>query len=155
MLHLLAASVWIGALAGLAVLVSRAHWTSDPDAARDSLSGLIRFSRIGVAVVAVLVASGLVNSWYLIGLAGLSRAPTTPYGQLLIAKLVLLIFMLALAAANRYRHTPRLERALLARVEEGGVFRPVMLSVLAETALAVAVLALVAWLGTLSPPVDG
>lgn len=153
-LHILAASVWIGALAGLSMLIWRAHRRADPGFAQDALTGLLRFSAIGVAVVAVLVGSGLVNSWYLIGLAGIERMPTTPYGRLLLAKLALFVLMLALAAANRWRRTPQLKLALQAGASGSVVVRPVMISVLTETALAIAVLALVSWLGTLTPPVE-
>jgi putative copper resistance protein D len=154
-LHLLAASVWIGALAALAVLAILASRETSPGAGRDSLTGLVRFSGIGVAVVAVLVASGLVNSWYLVGPSGLGRMLTSLYGQLLLAKLALFGLMLALAAANRYRHTPRLERALEASNQTGAPLRSAMISVLTETALAIVVLALVSWLGTISPPIEG
>lgn len=152
-LHLLAASVWIGALAALMGLVALAS-RSGGGAGRDALTGLVRFSGIGVAVVAVLVGSGLVNSWFLIGPQGLGRMLTSYYGQLLVMKLALFGLMLVLAAANRYRHTPRLAFALQ-NVEAGGApFRQVVASVVTETALAVAVLALVSWLGTLSPTID-
>jgi putative copper resistance protein D len=153
-LHMLAASTWIGALAVLAVLaIIAGRPGAEADAGRDTLTGLVRFSSIGVGVVGILVASGLVNSWLLIGPAGLSRVLTTPYGQLLLAKLGLFGAMLGLAAANRYHLTPRLEHALA----DGGAkaITPVVRSILAETALALLVLALVSWLGTLSPPLDG
>lgn len=153
-LHLLAASVWIGALAGLSGLVWQARRRSNPQAAQDSLTGLVRFSAIGLAVLAVLVGSGLVNSWYLIGWAGIGRVPATLYGQLLLAKLALFTIMLALAAANRWRHTPQLELALKGSGAGGATVHSVMISVVTETALALTVLALVSWLGTLSPPME-
>lgn len=153
-LHALAASTWIGALVMLAALAVIAGRASTYDARRDALTGLVRFSAIGVGVVGVLVASGLVNSWLLVGPAGLSRILTTAYGQLLLAKLALFAVMLGLAAANRYRLTPRLERAL-ATDAGAKAMAPVIGSILTETALAFLVLGLVSWLGTLSPPVDG
>ena len=111
------------------------------------------FSAVGVSVVGVLVASGLVNTWMLVGPTGIGRILTSPYGQLLLAKLGLFGLMLALAAANRYRLTPQLDRALASNT---GVHAaaPVIRSVLAETTLAFLVLVLVSWLGMLSPPVD-
>jgi putative copper resistance protein D len=151
-LHLLAASAWIGALTALAVVLALA-WR-DVTPGRDSLVGLDRFSRIGVAVVAVLAASGLVNSWYLVGPQGIGRLVSTAYGLLLMAKLSLFGVMLALAAANRYRHAPRLESALRSGEVGGGPFRPALVSVAVELVLALAVLVLVSWLGTLSPPIE-
>ena len=154
-LHLVAASIWIGALAVLAVLVLIAvRIPLAAEAGRAVLTGLVRFSGIGVAVVAVLVASGLANSWFLVGVGGLGGLLTTPYGQLLLVKLALFGLMIALAAANRYGLTPQLDRAM----QDGAsttLYRPVVASVLTETTLAVLVLATVSWLGTLSPPIDG
>lgn len=152
-LHLLAASVWLGALACLAGLLLAAR--KSPSAAGSAaVTGLVRFSAIGVAVVAVLVASGLVNSWFLVGPGGLVALPSTAYGRLLLAKLALFGLMLALAALNRYRHTPDVERALQVPQAGGAAFRPVLVSVLIESGLALGVLCLVSWMGTLSPTID-
>ena len=150
--HLLAATVWIGALfalSGLLVGLARRAAPTDAGAAAAALNS---FSRIGVAVVAVIVASGLVNGWFLVGPGGLASLLTTIYGQLLVAKLLLFLLMLALAAANRYRHTPSLEAG---PAGEADALRSATRSVAVETGAAVAVLTLVAWLGTLAPPIHG
>ena len=154
-LHLLAASAWIGALAALTVLVSIARKGAERGAGREAVTGLARFSGIGAIVVAVLILSGLANSWFLIGVSGLPSLLTDPYGQLLAVKVVLFAAMLGLAALNRFHHTPRLQRTLQGSFALGSVFRPVLTSLLAETALAAGVLVLVSWLGTLAPPIDG
>lgn len=147
-LHLIAAGVWLGALAALALMLRRP--ASDP-AAQHALHGaLAGFSGIGSAVVATLVVTGLVNSWFLVGLDGLGRMPGSPYGQLLIAKLVLFAAMLALAAGNRFRHTPALAAAIERNAVEAAL-PALRRSVAIETALAFAVLALVGVLGTLAP----
>lgn len=153
-LHLLAAFVWIGALAALVLLVWFARREGSATQGPDALLGLVRFSGIGAAVVAALVASGLANSWFLVGPNGLGRMLSSPYGLLLLVKLMFFGAMLILAAANRYRHTPQLERALQSGQLDGRALRPVLASVVTETGLAVAVLVLVSWLGTLSPPID-
>ena len=73
----------------------------------------------------------------------------TPYGRLLSIKLLAFVAMLGLAALNRYRFTPAL-------AEGNESARPWLLrSVAAESAAGLAVLALVAWLGTLAPPGAG
>ncbi|MEE3528749.1 CopD family protein, partial [Pseudomonas aeruginosa] len=63
------------------------------------------FARIGTAIVAALVVSGILN--YLL-IAGPSFGPliSTLYGRLLMVKLLLFAGMLALVAANRYRLSP-------------------------------------------------
>src|SRR2546428_14084041 len=65
-----------------------------------------RFSRCALAAIVVLALSGTVNAVAQVGsVAGLVG---TPYGQLLLLKLGLLIPALALAALNRAVHLPRL-----------------------------------------------
>jgi putative copper resistance protein D len=137
-LHILAACAWLGALAGF-VLLAR-------DGARraDLHSALRTFSAIGPALIAVLVLSGLVNTWVLVGPGHVADLVSTAYGWVLLAKLALFAGMLALAAANRYRHT--------AAVAEGAPLRSARRSVAWEAGIGLAVLALVAWLGTLAPP---
>lgn len=61
---------------------------------------------MGYIAVATLIGSGLVNSWFLVGtVSGLLE---TPYGQFLMAKLVLFAGMLALAVSNRFWIFPSL-----------------------------------------------
>ncbi|MFX5578711.1 CopD family protein, partial [Acinetobacter baumannii] len=64
---------------------------------------------MGTLIVGSLVITGALNYWLIVGptVTGLF---SSPYGQLLIAKLGLFGLMLALAAANRYRLSPLLER---------------------------------------------
>jgi len=146
-LHLLAAGLWIGALFALLVLVIVSA-NSNLEILR---TALLRFSGIGTGVVAVLVLSGLVNSWFLIGFDKIDQLLVSRYEQILLLKLLLFGAMLLLAAANRFRLTPRLAAAL----ESGGApwdpIRLLSMSILTETILGIAVLTAVAWLGTLEP----
>jgi putative copper resistance protein D len=134
--HLVAAAVWIGALGALSLLALE----------RDAhLADAMRaFSGLGAWVVAAILASGLVNGALLVGLSGVAHLPESRYGQLLIVKLALFAGMLGLAAHNRWRVTPRLAFASS---------RAALAPVLTETLFAVAVLAAVAWMGTLPPPI--
>jgi len=149
-LHLLAAGVWIGALTALALMLRAASRAPNPASVRTLHAALAGFSGIGSAVVAALVLTGLVNSWFLVGFEGVGRMTASPYGLLLLAKLGLFAAMLALAAANRFAHTPRLAAAM-ADEAPGAALRALRRSVLLETALAAAVVALVAVLGSLAP----
>ncbi len=149
--HLLAAGVWIGALLGLVLLVTRRRDIADGAHITLTHGALQGFSRTGAVVVATLVISGLVNSWLLVGWAGLPLLSSTLYGQLLLAKLALFIGMLVLAAANRFRLTPGLKRAV-AGGDHGAAILALRRSLAAEAACAIAILAAVAWLGTLEPP---
>ena len=102
-LHLLAAGGWLGALIPLIFVLRQARRPDWPPIARQAT---LRFSTLGLVTVATLIATGLVNSWYLIG--NLPALVGTPYGQLLLVKLALFAAMLSLAAVNRGRLTPRL-----------------------------------------------
>jgi putative copper resistance protein D len=154
-LHVLAAGIWIGALVPLSILILRSLHAQTEAETRRTSNALAQFSGIGPAIVAVLVLTGFVNSWFLVGIAQWQALFTTNYGLLLTAKIGLFGGMLLLAAANRYRFSPR----LTADLEQGRLprrsLRALRASVMAETSLAILVLAAVAMLGTLEPPVSG
>ena len=105
-LHLLAAAIWIGGLVSLVLLLSVSR-NDQTDAgvsfARDATQ---RFSTMGVAIVVVVLATGIVNGWILVG--SWHALIATFYGQLLILKMALFAAMLLIAAANRFWLMPRL-----------------------------------------------
>jgi putative copper resistance protein D len=148
--HSLAAAVWIGALVAFVFLLLLGPSGADSDGALHE--SLRRFSGIGSITVALIVLSGLVNSWFLVGPQRLLDFWTTAYGQVLLAKLLAFAGMLGLAASNRYRLTPALGDALGARASRDAPLSALRRSLLLETTTAFVVLGLVAWLGTLPPP---
>lgn len=113
-------------------------------------TALASFGRTGTIVVAAIVGSGLINSWVLVGSGRVLDLPGTLWGRLLLAKLALFVVTFGLAGLNRWVLIPALgyERTTIAPAEVSHLQR----SVIVEVGAAVAVLALVAWLGTLSPP---
>jgi putative copper resistance protein D len=150
-LHLVASAAWVGALLGLVMLVMRPLARVDSEHLDLTHRALHGFGTIGTIVVATLVVTGLVNSWLMVGVANVPGLPTTLYGQLLIAKLVLFTAMIALAALNRFRLTPYFEKSI-ANADHRGALTALRRSLALETALVVGILGLVAWLGTLAPP---
>ena len=152
-LHLLSAAVWIGALLPLSIAVTRALRSTSCADSRRIAHALARFSAIGPAVVALLLLSGFANSWFLLG-RHLWRALHSAYGLTLLAKLVLFGVMLALAAMHRYRTTPALQQALIENARPDLLLRMLRTTLLCETAFAGLVLAAVAVLGTLEPPLN-
>jgi putative copper resistance protein D len=108
-LHVLAAGAWIGGLFPLALLLARLGRMGDRQSLATCAEILGRFSNLGIVAVALLLASGVVNTWFLTthmrGLVG------TPYGQLLLIKFALFLAMLCLAADNRLRLLPRIANA--------------------------------------------
>jgi putative copper resistance protein D len=150
-LHLIASGAWVGALLGLILLVTRP--ASRVDAAHLGLThrALHGFGTVGTVVVGTIVVTGLVNGWVLVGIGNIVTLPTTLYGQLLIAKLALFVAMLGLASLNRFRLSPAFERSI-ADDDHARALGALRTSLAVETACVVAVLGLVAWLGTLGPP---
>ena len=149
-IHLLAAGIWTGALLSLSYLLFRPRRKITDAHVGITHRALASFAFVGTAVVTLIVLTGLVNSWFLIGLQGAGSILASFYGELLIAKLLLFLLMLGLAAVNRYRMTPALEAAI-ARSDHSAAVNGLRATLAVETGSAVFILALVAWLGTLAP----
>jgi copper transport protein len=154
--HLLAASVWIGMLA-LLILYFRWARAAFSDAERYSVlaATLRRFSIVAVVSVALLLFTGVVNS--LVELGGLADLLDTGYGRALLAKLLLLIPLLAVGARNAYLLRPQLvqeagerqirSRQILLAETEAGLHTTTRW----ELGFALAVLAVVALLVQITP----
>ena len=147
-IHAVAAALWLGALAALTILLLRRTAPDDP-AIHRALRG---FAGCGTLAVILLALTGLVNSWFLVGLAQVGDLGTNLYGQLLIAKLILFALMLALAASNRFRLTPVLGSVLAGGEDPRQALHRLRRSVVAETVVGAVLLAVVAVMGTLAPP---
>jgi copper resistance protein D len=142
-LHLLAAAAWVGALSALALLLHQMRREKNDRAGIVTRTAARRFSTAGIASVATLIATGLVNSWNL--LSGPRDLIATEYGQILSLKLGLFAAMLGIAAVNRYGLTPRLAATSAMRALERNS--------LAEVGLGICVFLFVGALGTMAPPV--
>jgi putative copper resistance protein D len=152
LLHLLAAGIWIGALVPFMLLALQAKRSSAIEDAQALQFALDRFSAIGIWIVAALVLSGIINSWFLIGPSHWRATFTTTYGIVLLVKLGLFGTMLVFAALNRYRLSPALSAAIDRQTSTPRPLSAVRSSIFTETALALLVLGAVSLLGTLEPP---
>jgi len=144
-LHLVAAAAWIGGLVPLVLLlaaVRRHHAVASASLARDAAQ---RFSTLGIVSVATLMATGVVNSWILVG--SVHALLVSEYGQLLTLKLVVFAAMLAFAAANRVWLTPQ----LVSSGSEPEALRQLTRNSVVEIALGFAIFAIVGVLGTMHP----
>lgn len=141
MVHLLAAAAWLGALPALAMLLGRTRHSNDPAWRDIALRATRRFSWIGIVCVAALLATGIVNSWNLLG--GPRDLITSDYGRLVFLKIGLFVAMIGIAAANRFHFTPQLP--------DPNALRALQRNSWAETGLGLCVLLVVGALGTLSP----
>jgi putative copper resistance protein D len=144
-LHLMAAGAWIGGLLALLLALRLRRLGREGVAA----GVLEQFSGMGYYAVAVLVLTGVLKSWLLVG--GPGGLFATPYGWVLDAKLVLFAGMGALALSNRLWITPALE----ARPDDPSLWlHRLRRQVTLEFALGLLVLAAAGLLGALEPPVS-
>jgi copper transport protein len=149
--HVAAMSAWIGGLVFLVVALPAATRKLEPRARSRLLAAVAsRFSPLALGAVAVLAATGVVQAIAM--LPALPDLWSAGYGRLILAKIALLVVLVALGAVNRQRTLPRLRR--IARIGEapGGAGRQLARTLRAEVALLAAVLALTAALVGSSPP---
>jgi putative copper resistance protein D len=149
--HLLAAGAWLGGLVPLGfILLEYSMRGGEPIVDVDRI--LLRFSTMGYVAVATLIASGLINSWFLVG--SLSSLLKTLYGQILLGKLAFFAAMLALAAANRFWLVPRMiETRAGASGEPAKWLGRLRYHVLGEQILGLMILLAVSVLGTMRPAI--
>lgn len=159
-LHLIAAAIWIGAIGAFLLLISPQYIRDLPNGWRTAARSLEKFSSVGTVCVLVIAATGLINGQMIVGFENIGRSLALPYGQLLVAKLALFVLMLVLAAANRWRLTPALGAVAASSdtesmdAEPNAALAVMRKSLIIEALAAIAILALIAWLGTLEPIVS-
>jgi putative copper resistance protein D len=134
-IHILSASVWVGGLMALLQVIRQ-----QPETVSCALG---RFSLMGMGTVLLIVATGLVNAWFLVGSA--HALLHTAYGHVLMVKVSFFLGMIGLALFNRLIMMPRLARG----TRTGTSLRLLFRSVAVEQALAILVVASVSILGTL------
>ncbi len=147
-LHLYAASAWIGGLLPLALLLRIGERYHASAWAALELKAIRRFSSLGIASVAALIVSGIVNTWILVG--SFRALVLADYGWLLMIKLAVFAVMLGFAAVNRFRLTPELALAPGSEAH-GAALSSIRRNTQIEIALGLVVFAIVGVLGTLHP----
>lgn len=137
--HLLAGGFWLGALVPVVMLLGQLRKSSMRASA---IQSLIRFSSAGHLAVALVVLTGMANTWLVVG--GLPLEPGALYQRALWIKVGLVGLLMAMALYNRYRLVPRLSR-------EAGALETLRRVSIAEIIVLISVVALVGWFGTLPP----
>ena len=137
-LHVLCAGAWIGGLFPLVGVVACALRTGH---AREAFDPVRRFSNVGIAVVLVILATGVLNVLLLGQIAW-----SGDYAHVLAAKALLFLLMAMVAAFNRLRLAPRLNAR-----DGRRALRLLIATTVCEQALAVGVLLAVSALGLLDP----
>ena len=147
--HLLAAGAWLGGILALGCLLMLAQRFPSGEHQSNAIAALVRFSGMGYVAVAILIGSGLINAWMLVGSP--ERLVRTPYGQLLVLKLCLLAGMVTLAAQNRFLLVPALQDS---KRSLDTSLRLLCRNVVGEQLLGLAIVLIVAWLGTLASAIS-
>jgi copper transport protein len=133
--HLCAAILWVGGLVQLVAVV----WPAAPELRR---TAFLRFSRLATVLVALLLVAGTYLS--ILRLPHLHDLWRTGYGVVLLVKLGLVALALSWGALHRFVAVPRIDR--------DGVVAKLSRSMLAESAVAMAVLLAAAVLVDSKPP---
>jgi len=133
-LHGICVAFWVGSLVPLLAILREG---------RGEGGELDRFSRLIPLPLAALIASGLYLAW--VQLDRPDALWSTAYGEILSSKLILVLALLGLAAANRFALVPRLRKRPHARA-------PLVASIAAESALVLAILVMVAGWRFTPPP---
>lgn len=131
--HVAAASVWLGGLLALALHMRRTDASVTP---------VRRFSTLALVSVAIIAASGVTRAFG--ELDSVSHVWTTSYGRWLVVKSALLMSLIAFGWANRYRLIP----------SATGSMSRLRRNVFAELGLFVGLIAAVAFLTQTRPDRD-
>jgi copper transport protein len=136
-LHLSAASLWIGALATMALLL----WTGAPELRK---AAFMRFSRLATVLIAVVLGAGVYLA--IVRLPHVSDLWSTGYGRVLLVKIGLVSFALLWGAFHHFVVAPALERA------DAGFLGRIGRSLAGESMVGMAVLLVAAILVDSRPP---
>ena len=135
--HLTAACVWIGGLMQLAIVV----WPLAPELRREAF---LRFSKLAGALIGLTVVAGAYLAYERLPQA--SDLWQTHYGRILLVKSGIVALALSWGALHHFVVRPALERG------RGTGSRVVSRSLLGESAVAIAILLVVAVLVDANPP---
>lgn len=148
--HLIAAGLWPGGLLPLTLVLVQACRSSELSLLLAAGAITRRFSALSLLVVAALAATGLTNSYFLVG--SLRALVTTGYGRLLMLKVLLFVIMIGFGACNLLRFKPQLALANEQNAKQRDVLRKLMRNVIAELCIGTLIVIIVGALGATSPP---
>lgn len=145
-LHVMAFAYWIGSLLPL-------YWLSLHQSGKQLQWHMARFGDHARLILLVLLLAGGLMLWQL--LHSPSELLQTPYGLSLLLKLLLVAGLMAIAAHNRFALVPQLVPALESDTTQSDAARlRLRSSIKMEMLLALAILAVTAYLSTLVGPMD-
>jgi putative copper resistance protein D len=142
-LHLFIGAIWPMGLIPMVCFLWHIHRGNQIAPADREIKALRRFSQISFMAVLALVVTGIINGWLMVG--SWEALVTTPYGWLLVSKVLVVGIMIGLGAFNRLCLLPRMEAAPI-------LFRTLRKTILAESGLTLVVLFIVGTMGMTAPP---
>ena len=149
--HLLATSLWLGAICWFLMLTAKAHRQRELIPALPLLRVMHGFAPLGVGLVAAAALTGVINAQLIFGLENSVAVMATPYGILLIAKVLLVGIMLAFGAHNALIGRRAVLDQRRETAEPNNALSRLRRSLAGELLLAGGGIGLVAVLGTMSP----
>lgn len=151
--HVLAASVWVGGIACLLLaLPAGTRELERPDRGRLLQAVLGRFSPLALASVLAIAATGVVQAY--IDVRTIEGLWNTTYGTLILVKVALLVALIGLGWVNRERVIPALRRIVRDGGPPGRTGTLARRTMRGELALMLAVLGVTAALVGYTPPID-
>jgi len=152
-LHVLAASVWVGGIACLLLALPGAtRQLERAERSRLLLATLVRFSPLALGAVVVIAASGVIQAY--IDVRSLHGLLHTTYGALIVVKVVLLASLIGLGWVNRERVIPALKRLAGEAQSPGAIGALARRTMRGELALMLCVFGATAALISYAPPID-
>ncbi|MFI4992166.1 MAG: copper resistance CopC/CopD family protein [Solirubrobacterales bacterium] len=152
-LHVLAASVWVGGIACLLLALPAAtRRLEGAERSRLLLAALVRFSPIALGAVVVIAVTGVVQAY--IDVRSFHGLLDTTYGALIIVKVTLLLSLIGLGWVNRERVIPALKRLVGDGQSPGVMGALARRTIRGELALMLTVFGATAALVSYAPPID-
>jgi putative copper resistance protein D len=149
--HLLAASLWLGAICWFLMLTAKAHRQPDLVPALPLLRVMHAFAPLGVGLVAAAALTGVINAQLIFGLENSAAVLSTTYGILLTTKVMMVGMMLAFGAHNASIGRREVLDQRRETAEPDNALARLRRNLAGELLLAGGVIGLVAVLGMLSP----
>ncbi len=144
-LHRIALGLWLGGLPALVLLVGTGKGTIAGETAHVAYPILERFSRIAIAAMAVLLVTGTILAWMIVG--NFASLIGTFYGLTLVAKLAALAAVLYIARGLRRHLLPK-----LAAEPSAAVLAKYATRVRIESGFALLIVLLASVMGNIAPP---
>lgn len=148
--HLVAAALWPGGLLPLTFFLVRASRSNELSLLFAASAITRRFSALSLLVVGILAATGLVNSYFLVG--SFRALVVTGYGRLLVMKLSLFLIMIGLGAWNLLRLKPQFTFGSDRNDQQREAIHKLSRNVITELSLGTLIVLIVGALGVTPPP---